>query len=389
MKMRPWQQVAVAAALAAGVPLRGQDLVEAVRAGDAAAVSAAADAVDAPSVGDVNGLLALLQAGSAAKATAAQRVAAELAFSLIGWWSLQDVDVASGLYDRFEARDWPRLDQQLLELAALGGADGTERAARLLGSDDRGKRRQGARMLRLVGGDRATLEAAIAGMLDGDDAEFVLGLELVWEFEIASEDLRRRLERRYESSASHAERLQVLRAMVRGGGFTTAWLLAQRAELSGDARKRLDYFVGQAADRVFARWRREQAKMTDDAMLAVVNGWLEAHAATAVAGDVAAKAADPVALLADRAAQPLATARRWSAVQGDAGALLLPRLLVGWLRPDPRIAGADSYAAALAIEMRAADRAGAHRKLALPLLQWLAPRRPASFRAWIRRATGR
>lgn len=387
--MDPMKRTSLAAALLAACGcLRAQDVAASLRGGGAEAVAAAAEALSAPSVADVNGLLALLQAGKSPKAGASQRVASELAYAVVGWWSLQNVDVASGLYDRFEGHDWPKLDDELLELAALGAADGVERVARLLASDDRIDRRAGARMLRLVGGDRATLEGAVAGMLDGNDAEVALGLELVWEYEIASDDLRRRLEQRYEASSSHRERLRILRAMVRGGGFTTAWLLAHRAALSEDARAQLDYYVSQAADPVFARWQREQAKMADEAMLAVVQGWLAARAQKPVARKQAG-AADPVALLAGRAADPLGTAAGWRAIPADVGALLLPRLVVGWLRPEPFVPKAGGYGAVLATEIAAAERAGKRLEPALPLLQWLAPRRPPSFRAWIRRATGR
>jgi len=295
---------------------------------------------------------------------------------------MQDIDVASGLYDRFEAGDWPNVREQLLVLAALGGADGTQRATAMLGRDDAGERRRGAAMLRLVGADKATLDDAIAKMLAGDGEAFALGLELVWEFQVASEELRKQLEASYEAAESVDERRMVLRAMVRGGAFTTAWLLARRGELDATERARLDYFVSQASDAVFARWQREREKVTDEAMAAVLDGWLRARAANV---ELAAEpeAASPASLLADRAAQPRKTARRWHRVTGDAGALLVPRLLVDFLRPAPFVDGAESFAHVVAMQRRAADRAGARLKIARPLLEWLAPRRPPSFRAWL------
>lgn len=318
--------VAVASQLAISGGVLAQDLAESLRAGGASAVTAALAVIDQPSEADLNGLLALLKAGQGRSSKGPQ--AAELAYAVVGWWSILDAGIANGLLDRYEQRDWPQIQQPLLELATMGATDGAARATRWLASEDESVQNDAFLLLRRVGGDRATIDRAIQQVMASPATGLPAALALIWEFQHASEDLREQLEGHFAQAKSWPEKLPVLWAMVRGGAFQTEWLLAQWRAGSADQRHDIDYAVGQAVTSVSQRFVRELHGLSDDASRQIVVNWLESSVRDGKVRD---------ALLAV-AADLNAISRRMVDVAFARALPVLPELLDHWSK---RLAGND------------------------------------------------
>jgi len=256
-----------------------QIIVEELRPGNVDAVEAALLALPTPDEEDLNGLLALMQAGKGGKSPAPE--VAELAYAVIGWWSIQDAGVANGLLDRFENRDWPKLENELFELATIGATDGMQRAAKWYAGKDKRLRSESLRLLRCVGGDKRLIDRAIKETLQASAAkttaskdDVARALHLMWEFQVASEDLRKLLEARVAASESWDDKMLCVWAMVRGGAFRTDWLMQLYLAGNADQRRCIDDAMVMAADAVLTRLINALPTLTDDASRQIVIDWL-------------------------------------------------------------------------------------------------------------------
>jgi hypothetical protein len=257
--------------------LPAQSLAEQLAKGDARAIAAAAAALDAPSAEDVDALIRLIAAGRSNDGR--RGIAGELAFAVLGWWSMQDAAIESGLYDRLEHGAWPAITVELVWLAAFGaGNEGPARARRWIDKDQAGWRQDGWWLLRKVGADAELIDGCIARALASDvEVERQLGMHLLWEFEVTSDDLRSKLESIHATTKDERTRWATRWAMVRTGSFRTAWLLDQRQALGGSAD-------GEWFDRLFERMTPATATrlagelpQLPAAQRARVAGWLGDH----------------------------------------------------------------------------------------------------------------
>lgn len=277
-KQRSWWVVPALTAVASS-GLAAQDLAAKLRASELGAahgdaLRAAVAAIDTPSARDVNGLLALIQAGHSAPSPAPQ--IGELAYAVVGWWSILDSGIANGLLDRFEYRDWPKIQKPLLELATLGVTDGAKRARKWLGSTDAKVQLDGLQLLRRVGGDPSVIKSAIRQGLESPlRAHVAAALELMWDYVVASDELRKLLEAKFDELTDWPERYTMLWAMARGGAFRTEWMLAQWRRADAEQRANIDYAMGQATTDVVLRLIGELPKLADDASRQIVLDWLE------------------------------------------------------------------------------------------------------------------
>ncbi|MFK7742915.1 MAG: hypothetical protein AB8H80_21565 [Planctomycetota bacterium] len=260
-------------ALALGGSTCAQDLTNALRKGDEAAVQAATSALRNVDVSHLGGLMTLLRAGRGHSGT--RGAAAELAFAVLGWWSMQDAGIADRLFDSCTEEAWAQIELPLLHLAAIGAADGAPRAKRWIALADATSRRRGWRLLRMVGTDAATMNQNITAAMASDDVkDQLLGLALMWEFEVASPSWTKRLERLYASTQHQRLRQAVLWTLAHTGGFRTQWMLKLRVGLASDtARRRFDALFTYVAPQGAQRLLREIPRL-QPAQRIVVTSWL-------------------------------------------------------------------------------------------------------------------
>ena len=253
--MTPLPGIALAMLPVLAPAVAAQDVVGTIRQGDAAAVAMALEQLEGPYPDDVPALVEILEGGAAADPQA--RSAAALAYALLGWWSTLNADVADALLDVVETGDADAATAvALLELGALGTADGPARAERWIAAEEPWLRAFGLDLLRRVGGDTATVRRAIRTALAADHADVRLqGARLVHEFESCDDDVVTAMAAGLAATEGDHERRTFLAAMVRSGAMDLPDLLDEPE------------FADPRLDRTIALWFARASRVTTERIL--------------------------------------------------------------------------------------------------------------------------